>query len=214
MIVTVYSTKGSAGKTPIATNIVLERGYALGTNEPYHVFDSFIPDERLLAIEPHEDFPVIPEGIDIVFDLAGSISKGANSIVSALRQSDLVVIPIYNEIKSLKSGVHTILEVSNFTKNIVVVATKLTKGRKEIFTDWKDSEDFENIQKAIQSNVTFSVPIFPLKFSKVFDLIFEQEKSITQIMNHDPLANFTYKEVATQFSNLLDYIDTHHAQQK
>jgi hypothetical protein len=30
MIVTVYSTKGSAGKTPIATNIVLERGYALG----------------------------------------------------------------------------------------------------------------------------------------------------------------------------------------
>jgi hypothetical protein len=60
---------------------------------------------------------VIPEGIDIVFDLAGSISKGANSIVSALRQSDLVVVPIYNEIKSLKSGVHTILEVSNFTKN-------------------------------------------------------------------------------------------------
>jgi hypothetical protein len=212
MIITVYSTKGSAGKTPIATNIVLERGYALGTNEPYHVFDAFIPDERLLAVEPHEDFPVIPEGIDIVFDLAGSISKGANSIVSALRQSDLVIVPIYNEIKSLKSGVHTILEVANFTPQIAVVATKLEKHRKEIFVDWKDSEDFKYIAQAIASNIPFAVPIFPLKFSKVFDLIFENEKSITQLMQHDPLATYIYRDVSKQFNTLLTFIDTYHAQ--
>jgi len=29
MKITVYSTKGSAGKTPIATNIALDRGYAV-----------------------------------------------------------------------------------------------------------------------------------------------------------------------------------------
>lgn len=214
MIVTVYSTKGSAGKTPIATNIALERDYALGTNEPYHVFDSFIPEERLLTVEPDEAFPLIPKEIDIVFDLAGSIAKTANSIVSALRQSDLVIVPIYNEIKSLKSGIHTILEVGNFTQQIVVVATKLEKHRKEIFVDWKDSEDFKNIAQAVQSNIGFQVPIFPLKYSKVFDLIFEQEKSITEIMKHDPLASYTYRDVAKQFGQLLAYIDKNHAQQK
>jgi len=125
MKITVYSVKGSAGKTPIATNIALDKGYAIGTNELYHVFDSFFPEEKLLPIEPHEKFPEIPETIDIVFDLAGSISREASSISSAIEQSDLVIVPIYNEIKSLNAGIHTIIEVSNFTKNIIVIATKL-----------------------------------------------------------------------------------------
>ena len=73
----------------------------IGTNEPYHVFDSFIPDNRLLAIEMNEAFPVIEN--DIVFDLAGSISSTSLSITSAIQQSDIVIVPIYNEIKSITS---------------------------------------------------------------------------------------------------------------
>ena len=46
MKITVYSVKGSAGKTPIATNIALDREYALGTNEPYHILDSFIQNDN------------------------------------------------------------------------------------------------------------------------------------------------------------------------
>jgi hypothetical protein len=48
----------------------LDRGYAIGTNEPYPVFDGFIPEEQLMTIDLNEAFPAIPEGIDIVFDLA------------------------------------------------------------------------------------------------------------------------------------------------
>ena len=211
MKITVYSMKGSAGKTPIATNIVLERGYALGTNEPYHIFDTFIPDERLLSIEPHESFPLIPDGIDIVFDLAGSLSKENESIVSALKQSDIVIVPIYNEIKSLNAGVHTILEVANFTKNILVVATKLTKQRGEVFKDWKESEDFKNIEKTVNTKIPFPIAMLPLKFSKVFDVIFEKEQPISQIMLEDPLAKYTYREVANQFNTILAFIDYDHA---
>lgn len=210
MKITIYSTKGSAGKTPIATNIVLEREYALGTNEPYHVFDSFIPPERLLAVEPHEAFPDIPEGIDIVFDLAGSLAK-TESIVSALRQSDLVIVPMYNEVKSLNSGIHTILEVANITKNILVVATKLQKSKKEMFLEWEDSEDFKNVERMVKTKVPFPVPVLPLKFSKVFDLIFEREASINQIMAQDPLAKYIYKDVAPQFDAILAFIDSHYA---
>jgi len=63
--------------------------------------DTFIPEERLITVASDEAFPVIPNNIDIVFDLAGSISKNAHSITSALQQSDLVIIPIFNELKCL-----------------------------------------------------------------------------------------------------------------
>ena len=214
MKITVYSAKGSAGKTPIATNIALDKGYALGTNEIYHVFDSFFPEEKLLPIEPHEEFPTIPDHIDIVFDLAGSMSKQSPSISSAIMQSDLVIVPIYNEIKSLNAGIHTILEISNFTKNILVIATKLQKQKNDVFSDWNKSLDFKNIEKMINANIGFQVPILPLKFSKVFDLIFEKEKSINQIINDDSLAKYTYRDVAKQFNDIYLFIEKNYAPKK
>ncbi len=70
MKITLYNTKGSAGKTPIATNIALERGYAIATNETYHVFDRFIPKERLISVDMNEAFPLFGCEVDVVFDLA------------------------------------------------------------------------------------------------------------------------------------------------
>jgi hypothetical protein len=214
MKITIYSAKGSAGKTPIATNIALDKGYALGTNEIYHVFDSFFPEEKLLPIEPHEEFPEIPDNIDIVWDLAGSISKQLPSISSAIVQSDLVIVPIYNENKSLNAGIHTILEVSNLTKNILVIATKLQKQRNDVFSNWNESLDFKNIEKMINANIDFHVSILPLKFSKVFDMIFEKEKSINQIIEEDALAKYTYRDVAKQFNDIYLFIEKNYAAKK
>ncbi len=211
MKITVYSVKGSAGKTPIATNIALDKGFALGTNELYHIFDGFIPEEKLLPIEPHEEFPEIPDGIDIVFDLAGSLSQQSPSISSAIQQSDVVIVPIYNEIKSLNGGVHTILEISSLTRNIIVVATKLQKQKDDIFTDWRDSADFKNIEKVVSSKIDFEIPIFPLKFSKVFDTIFEKEKSINQIAIDDPLSKYAYRDVIKQFNDIYTFLEKNYA---
>lgn len=44
MKITIYNMKGSAGKTPIATNIALDREYALATNEPYNLLDTILPE--------------------------------------------------------------------------------------------------------------------------------------------------------------------------
>lgn len=209
MKITIYSAKGSAGKTPIATNIALDREYAIGTNEQFHVFDSFIPDDRLLAVDLTEAFPEIPDGIDIVFDLAGAISEHSNSISSALAQSDLVIVPIFNEVKSLNSGIGTIYEIAKFTKSIMVVATKLQKQSGEHFTgDWRKSRDFQNVSDAVGGmDIDFEIPVLPLKFSKAFDAIFEKEMSIQQIMDSDPLSKYTYREVAAQFDEIYKHID-------
>lgn len=218
MKITVYSAKGSAGKTPIATNIALDREYAIGTNEAFHVFDSFIPDERLLALDLSERFPPIPDDIDIVFDLAGSISEHSHSITSAVSQSDLVIVPIFNEVKSLNSGIGTLREVSHvdgFHGELLVVATKLQKQSGERFQgDWRQSRDFQNIAAAVQE-AGFVCPVLPLKFSKVFDVIFEKEMSVAQLREADPLAAYTYRDIGSQFDEIYSQIDrVAHAQQK
>ncbi len=151
--------------------------------------------------------------MDIVFDLAGSISKTAYSITSAIKQSDVVLVPIYNEVKSIKAGLNTIAEVSNFNKNIFVVATKLQKRKKaDVFKSWDKSDDFLNIQNAVHTQIGKSIPVLPLKFSAVFDAIFEQEKSIKQLMQDSGLAKYQYREVSEQFEAIYNLIDTQYAE--
>jgi len=166
MKITVYNVKGWAGKTPIATNIVLDREYALATNEPFHILNQIVPKERLLTVPINQPFPDIPRDIDIVFDLAWTISEDAQSITSALKQSDVIIVPIYNELKCITAGLHTILEVQNFNKNIVVVVTKLTKQREDTGNDWEKFTDFQNVQRFVHQKITPDIPVLPLKLSK------------------------------------------------
>ena len=48
MKITIYSIKGSAGKTPIATNIALDFGYCIGTNEAINIYDMFDKEKSFL----------------------------------------------------------------------------------------------------------------------------------------------------------------------
>lgn len=212
MKITIYNMKGSAGKTPLATNIALDRKYAIATNEPYNLLDTILPEDRLFSIQPDEVFPEFPEGIDLVFDLAGLMSRDARpSIVSAVSQSDVVLVPIYNELKCIHAGIHTIREILPYNKNIIVVATKLVKRKGESFKDWAESEDVKNISSIVEHTIGQGIPVLPLKFSRVFDTIFEQERSIRQMMEEDALARYTYRDVAAQFDNLISYIEKQHA---
>lgn len=202
MKIAVYSSKGSAGKTPISANIALDKEYCIGTNEAFHIYDSLIDDNQLIALDTEEPFPAeLKEmDIDIVFDLAGSISKLAVSITSALSIADVVIVPIYNEYKSLVAGLNTIHQIQEYNSNIIVVATKLQKGKRETFTsDWRESIDYQNIAHAVQEKFGDEIKVLPLKFSKVFDNIFEEQKSIAQMMQSSPLAKYNYREVAQQF---------------
>lgn len=209
MKIAVYSSKGSAGKTPISTNIALDKGFCIGTNEAFHVYDNLIDDNKLIALQTEEAFPqeLVDHDIDIVFDLAGSISKFAISMSSALKMADYVIVPIYNEYKSLVAGLNTINQIKEYNQNIIVVATKLQKQKGEIFKDdWTQSEDFKNVQNAVHTKIGKGIPVLPLKFSKAFDNIFEEQKSIKQLMESNALASYSYREVAKQFDALYNLI--------
>ncbi len=209
MKITVYSAKWSAGKTPIATNMALDREYAVGTNELYHIYDGFIPDNRLIATELDSPFPVIDDSIDIVFDLAGSISKTSLSITSAISQSNVVLVPIYNELQAIKAGVNTIAEILPLNTKVVVIATKPQKrNREDRQWGWQQCEDYRNIKKAVGSLIDEKIPVLPLKFLTVFTAMIEQEKSISQLMSETGLAKYHYQEVAEQFNEIYKLIDT------
>ena len=132
MKITVYSIKGSAGKTPIATNIALDHEYCVGTNESIDCYSHLLGKEQYIKVGQNKEFPKFAKETDIVFDLSGSIGDKALSITSAIKQSNVVIVPIYNHIRSLQGGISTILEVAHFTKKIIVVATKLRKSNKVI----------------------------------------------------------------------------------
>lgn len=212
MKITLYSIKGSAGKTPIAVNIALDKGWALGTNEPVNLLDQIIPEDEFMTIEPEEGFPDLPKDFPIVFDLAGHISKGArDSIISAVKQSDVVLVPVYNELKCLHAAIATLTEMEALGANIVIVATKLEKQKGEYFKDWRESEACKNIAAVLKHATDKDYPIFPLKLSKVFDIIFEKELSINQLMAESALARHIYRDVGKQFDDLMNYLETEYA---
>jgi len=218
--VTVFSAKGGVGKTPISVNIALDKEWAIGTNETYHIFDSLrvIPDNRILAVEPREEFPDLPADIDIVFDLSGTLGGDtAASIRSAVAQSDVVLVPAQNELKAINGAYHTIMEISDINPNVAVVVTKILKGKKEAFSDWRDSEDYKNVHGTLEKLTERELPAFPLKFSRGFDAIFEQEMSLNQMVGQGGLDGYAYKSVAKQFDDIYQYLEqleNQHGQQK
>jgi len=205
--ITVYSSKGSAGKTPISANIAFDRGYALGTNEPFNVLEDVFDDDKVLSVAADDSFPDQPDDIDIVFDLAGSISRHAHSITSALRQSDLVIVPVYNDFKSRKSAIGTILEIEPITRSILIVATKLQSQKGEFVKDWTTSRDFQQIERDIRANIETPYPILPLKLSRGFDTIFDREMSLRAITKTDPLLAHAFRDVTRQFDAIYAHID-------
>lgn len=208
MKIAIYNTKGWAGKTPIAANIALDRDYAVWTNEPYHVYSSLIPEKRLLSVGLNDAFPELPSEIDIVFDLAGSISNTSQSIVSAIKQADLVIVPIYNELKAITAGLNTVAEVLRLNQNAIIVATKLQRKKWDRFKAWDKVGDYCNIASAVQQHYP-KIPVLPLKYSTVFDAIFEQECSIAQLIQKSWLNKYHYREVQEQFNAIYSVINNY-----
>lgn len=134
------------------------------------------------------------------------MSASARSISSAIEQSDWVIVPIYDEYKSILAGLNTLAEVLHLNQNVIVVATKLQKQRGDNFKDWFKCHSFLNIQNAVHEKIGEDIAVLPLKFSKAFDTMFDDRKSVIQLMESSALAKYQYQDVAKQLQALYSLI--------
>jgi len=186
-----YNFKGGVGKTGLAVNLALDEEMALITNDVYSPLEEAIPKGRLLKIGHDEDFPVLPEDIEIVYDLGGYVDARARTV---LKDSDFVLIPVENEFRSLQTTIHSIEEVKASNPNIIVIANKV-----------KREGDFENIKKVITA-VAGKFPLFPIKHTTAFDHVIEQGKSLRDFVEEGGSLGYHFKAVLRQFDNIVSFM--------
>lgn len=213
MKICVYSEKGGAGKTPIATNLMLELDMAVATNQHntgFRFYDCLTDGESLFTVSLEAPFPNWPSDVDVVFDLAGAISRLAKSVSSALLQSDVVLIPVFNDLEALPRSVQTLKEVQSlkgFKGRIAFVATRLKKRTGDSGNDARMWRDFQSIAVHLhEAGVHEEIPIFPLRETEAFHSVVENELSINQLRERSPLARWTYRSIAPEFDAIISFI--------
>jgi cellulose biosynthesis protein BcsQ len=189
MKITVYNFKGGVGKTSIALNIALSLDMGIITNDVYSPIENILPEKQFIKLEKDMSIPEIPEGMNIVFDLGGYIDTRA---IEALRQSDKVLIPVTNDFINLQVTINAIDEIWEFNENLIIIANRTVK------------DDFLDISQAIKQFYDF--PVSELKQSRVFSNLFQEKKSIRDIVKQGGLKAYSYRIINEQFDELLKTI--------
>lgn len=212
MKVTVYSGKGGAGKTPISLNLALNNQWAIGTNDMISVLSLLkgLPEDTIAEIPPDEEFPEFPKEIDMVFDLGGALARASSpSILSAIKQSDCVLVPIEDNIQSIAGGILTINEIQPYAKNICVIGTKLKRKRHELKAmPIERTQAFQNIKAELADAGLGEIKILPLRFSEGFETIFKEGLSIEQIVGEGGLRAYSYRDLKNELDAITKYIQS------
>jgi MinD-like ATPase involved in chromosome partitioning or flagellar assembly len=198
--IAVYNEKGRVGKTPLSLEIALRLGYNYATNQnrPRKDIESIIPDGEFLQVGPNEAFPLLDDDFPVVFDLAGELVGYERSIVSALEQVDLIIVPVVNEADAIMGTAYAITEIKTLdtiTAEFVVVANMLKKP-----------SEAEEVAALLIPLIGEEIPIIPIRYSKAFDRILSEGKSIRDLVEQGGLYAWSFRNVAAEIDKLMSYI--------
>lgn len=180
MRITVWSKKGGVGKTSLAYNIARDLDYFLISND-----DSIIE----IAYPNKSKIMKQPKVIDnCVYDLGGFVDDNIKTILDS---SDLIIIPILNDLNSFKKTITTLDEVD--IRKVIIIANRAIK------------DDFRDIEEYFKK---MNLRVFEIPESKIFQKAFKEQSSINQIANKNKFNKYTYRHIYAKHNQLLDYIKT------
>ena len=180
MVVAIINKKGGLGKTPIAVNTAKAIDAIILTNdddvvEVVHTNTKVLPLNEIAEL----DFSALP---NTVIDFGGFIEAGTTSIIE---RCDLVVVPVVNNISSLKRSINAIDELIQLNKNIIIVATMTT-----------DKSDFENIKKTFKDYKIKA--FFELKKTELFNNSLNQGLGIEEYLDSNNMLRMAYGKKKNQ----------------
>lgn len=189
MKITTYNVKGGVGKTDISLNMALTLDYGIITNEPFSPLETVLGAENFLKLNPGDKLPKLPKDADIVFDFGGYLD---NRVIEALKQSDVVLVPVINEFKDLHTTINFIQEIEDYNKKIIIVVNRAQKG------------DYVSVCEAMKA--FYSYPVFEIKSTRALPNIMKEKKSVKAMVKEGGLKAWNYKSVDSQFDKIIDKI--------
>jgi MinD-like ATPase involved in chromosome partitioning or flagellar assembly len=199
--IAIYNEKGRVGKTPLSLEIALRLGYNYATNQnrPREDIKAIIPTGEFLQVGPSEAFPKLDDDFPVVFDLAGELVGYEKSIISALEQVDLIIVPVVNEPDAIMGTAYAITEImtlNTITAKFVVVANMLKKP-----------EEVEDVKMQLLPLIGFDIPVVPIRYSRAFDRIIAEGISIQALVEKGGLYAWSFRNVAREVDRLMSYIN-------
>ncbi len=182
----VYNFKGGVGKTSIALNIALTCDFGVVTNDVYSPLEEVLPEKSFIKVAGHEKMPDIPGDYNVIFDFGGHIDE---RVIEILKEADVIIVPVTNDYLNLQVTINAIGEIERYSGKILVVANRTQK------------KDFGDISLVIGKFYKYLV--VELKKSKAFSNIFEEKKSIADMVREGGLKAYHYRIINEQFNNFL-----------
>ncbi len=197
IIAGIVNKKGGVGKTSIAVNVAKALDAIMLTNDD-DVLEIVHPDKaKVMPLKEiaNLDFAQLP---NTVVDFGGFVEAGTASIIE---KCDIVIVPVVNNISSMKRSLSAVAELSKLNSNIVIVAT-MTTGE----------GDFKYIKDKF-SNYGIKA-FFELKKTELFNNSLNQGLGIEEYLDSMPILRSAYGKkknqksasIIEQWNDLISYI--------